>query len=252
MTTSFSVTRDQVIIEALGICGVYDVTNGPGTADFASAAFTLNCMIKQWMIEGLPMWKIQVINLPLVVGTTTYQIGPYATGVGALVTPKVDRITYASRRNSNVTPPYDTPIDIISIQEYQQYGAKFAQGIPNAINYVPLADDSSGLNNSYLNTYPTISLANYSLQLVCQINLNDVNLGTDPVDFPQECYLGLCWCLADLLSMKYASSMDRVQWIHKIAYGSDDRSGMYGKLVDWSQENSDYVRFMYDNRGGMR
>jgi hypothetical protein len=245
MASTFACSWNQVVNEALGICGAYDPTNPPQTADYNSVAFTLQCMIKQWMIEGMPMWKVQTNVIQLAQGQTQYQMGPYASGTNALVTDHVARVTYAYVQTNQGGLPFNTPIDQLSIQEYNQYGSPDSQGTVNSMQYFPLKDTADGLSNSYVNVYPTPADGLWTLNMICQIQLNDASsLLTDTPDFPQECYLGLCWSLADLISMKYASSMDRVQWIAQRA------KMMYQQLIDWSQENTDSIRLMYDTRGG--
>ena len=247
MAATFSCSWQQVVNEALGICGAYDPTNPPQTPDYNSVSFTLQCMVKQWMIEGMPMWKVVTNVVPLLANQNTYQMGPYATGTGALVTDHVARVTYAFVSTSQGGQPFNTPIDQLSIQEYNQYGSPQSLGTVNSMQYFPLKDSADGLSNSYIKVYPTPANGLYTLNMICQVQLTDADslLVTTP-DFPQECYLGLCWCLADLISMKYAVSMDRVQWIAQRA------KLMYDKLIDWSQENTDSIRFMYDTRNGGR
>lgn len=239
MTTTFSVTRDQCIVEALGICGVYDITNGPVTADYNSVAFTFNMMIKSWVMEGIPIWKIINVAVPLLSGQNTYNVGPYATGTGAVVTDRIDRTIFAFMRDANNN---DIPLQSLSFQEYNQYGAKQSPGIANSYMYVARADSAAPAVSSYVTLYPTPQDSTHTLYMVAQVTLNDVNVGTDPVDFPQEMYLGLTWCLADLISMKYAASMDRVQFIASRA------AQMREKMLDWCQENTDSIRLQYDTR----
>ncbi|SRR6266404_314978 len=245
MSSSFSVSRDQCIIEALGLCGAYDITNPPTPADFNSVSFTFNCMVKQWVMSGMPIWQVQTILLPMVVGQTVYQVGPYATGTGALVTPnRIDKVIYGFIRQVSAGQNFDTPIDQLSYQQYNQYGVKSSLGVVNSMLYQPNTDTADGLNNSTVTVYPTASTTNQTVGMVAQVQLNDLNAGTDVPDFPQECFLGLCWSLADLISMKYATDMQRVAFIANRA------KVMYDRMVDWSQENTDSIRFLYDKRAG--
>lgn len=239
MTTTFSVTRDDVINRALRLCGTYDATNPPTTQDYTNVALAFNMMIKAWVRKGLPMWKIVINQLPLLNGVNTYQIGPYATGTGAVVVSKILKVTYAFIRSST---NFDTQIDPLSIQEYNNYGSKGALGVVNGYWYQPLDDSASPAVSSYIKVYPTPNDSTRSLFLVCLNTLNDVSLGTDPVDFPQETYMALSWCLANEISMEYATSMDRVQEIKQRA------AVIYEEMADWSQENTDSIRFMYDTR----
>lgn len=238
-TTTFFVTRDDVINRALRLCGTYDATNPPGSQDITNVSLALNMMIKAWIRKGLPMWKIIINQVPLIQGQNTYNIGPNATGPGAVVVPKVLKVTYAFIRDSN---NFDTPIDPLSIQEYNQYASKGSLGVVNSYWYQPLDDNSVTGVSSYVKFYPTPNDATRTIFMVCLTTLNDVNLGTDPVDFPQETYMALSWCLANEISMEYATSMDRVQEIKQRA------EQLYEEMVSWSQENTDSIRFMYDSR----
>lgn len=242
MATTFSVSRDDCINRALRLCGTYDATNPPSTQDYINVALAFNMMIKAWILNGQPMWKVVEIVLPLVANINTYNIGPFATGTASLVTTKILKVQQAYIR-LNATQ-FDTPIDQISIQEYAQYGSKNSLGVVNSMVYRPLDDNNGVIQpvSSYINVYPTPSDNTYSLRLIGLVTLNDVTVGTDPVDFPQECYMGLTWCLADQISMEYATSLDRVQMIAQRA------AKAYEEMIAWSQENTDSIRFMYDTR----
>jgi hypothetical protein len=196
-------------------------------------------MIKAWIRKGLPMWKIVTNTVPLLAGQNTYNIGPNATGTGAVVCPKILKVTYAFIRDAN---NFDTPIDPLSIQEYNQYGSKGSLGVVNSYWYQPLDDNVTTGVSSFASFYPTPNDSTRTIYFICLSTLNDINLGTDPVDFPQETYMALSWCLANEISMEYATSMDRVQEIKGRA------EVLFEEMADWSQENTDSIRFMYDTR----
>jgi len=239
MSTTFSVQADDIVNRALRLCGTYDATNPPSTQDYTNIHLAFNMMIKAWIRQGLPMWQIVTQPIPLIAGQNTYQIGPYATGTGAVVTSKLLKVTYAFiRDNQN----FDTPIDPLSIQEYNQYAAKGSLGVVNSYWYQPLNDSNTPQVSSFASFYPTPNDSTRTIYFIGLQTLNDVNLGTDPVDFPQECYMALSWNLADEISMEYATSMDRVKEIQMRAMKT------YQEMVDWSQENTDSIRFMYDTR----
>lgn len=238
-TTTFSVQASDIMNRALRLCGTFDATNPPSSQDYANVQLAFNMMIKAWIRKGLPMWKIVYNTVPLIEGQNTYEIGPYASGTGAVVCSKILKVTYAFIRDSN---SFDTPIDPLSIQEYNQYGAKGSLGVVNSYWYQPLDDSAYTGVSSFITFYPTPNDATRTIWLVCLSTLDDVNLGTDPVDFPQECYQALSWCLANEISMEYATSMDRVKEISMRA------AQQYEEMVDWSQENTDSIRFLYDTR----
>lgn len=243
MAAIFSVARDDVINRALRLTGAFDATNPPSTVDYANCSLAFNILIKQWIKSGIPMWKVVTLLVPTTVGQPTIQIGPFALGTGAFVCDKIMRVLYAFiRQNSATSAQFDIPIDPLSMQEYNQYGDKLAQGVPNSYWFLPGEDDSNG-PASTLTLYPTSVSTTYSVGLVCYQQLADVNVGTDPVDFPSECYNALCWGLADEISMEYATNLQRVEEIRSRA------KEHYDSMVDWSQENTDIIRLMYDRRG---
>lgn len=242
MSTTFSVSRDDVINRALRLCGTYDATNPPTSLDYQYVSLAFNMMIKAWILQGQPMWKVVETIMPLVAGQRLYQIGPYATGPGSLTTTRILKVQQAFVR---FTPTqFDTPIDQLSIQEYNMYGSKNSLGVVNSMLYRPFNDNNGSIEpqNSEIFVYPTPADNNYSLRMIGLVTLNDVEIGTDPVDFPQECYMGLTWCLANEISLEYATSLDRVQMIQQRA------AKAYDEMINWSQENTDSIRFLYDTR----
>jgi hypothetical protein len=62
-TTTFSVSRDDLIRDAFDYCGLLDPTQTMPAAHFSSAAIKLNMMIKAWMAQGLHMWGISEATL---------------------------------------------------------------------------------------------------------------------------------------------------------------------------------------------
>ena len=122
MATTFAVSRDDIINRALRLCGTYDATNPPTSQDFQNVGLAFNMMIKAWILNGQPMWKVVETVLPLVTPVNTYQIGPYATGPGALVTTKILKIQQAFIRL--ISTQFDTPIDQISIQNTPSTGVR--------------------------------------------------------------------------------------------------------------------------------
>ncbi len=51
MSTTFSVTRDDIINRALRICGAYDATHPPSSTDFSVLSLPMNILIKAWLGE---------------------------------------------------------------------------------------------------------------------------------------------------------------------------------------------------------
>jgi len=78
-TTTFTVTRDQIIEAALRSLAVLEEGATPGPNALENASFTLNLILKKWQSEGIKLWTIKEYILPLVPNQTSYTIGPSGT-----------------------------------------------------------------------------------------------------------------------------------------------------------------------------
>ena len=78
-TTTFTVTRDQIIEAALRSLAVLEEGATPGPNALENASFSLNLILKKWQSEGIKVWTIKEYILPLVPNQTSYTIGPSAT-----------------------------------------------------------------------------------------------------------------------------------------------------------------------------
>lgn len=95
MTTSnsvdFSVTRDQIIQDAMFDCGALGVGESVNDNDLQFCARRLNMLVKQWQgkqdfAPGLKMWSRKRANLSLSASTGQYTLGPSGTGWGSAFT----------------------------------------------------------------------------------------------------------------------------------------------------------------------
>ena len=123
----------------------------------------------------------------------------------------------------------DTPITQIDRVSYQRLGLKSSASQPNQYYYDPQLDD--GL----LSVYPVASSATaYTLRFSHQRPLQDVNLATENVDFPQECLLPLKWGVIDEIGLEYGMSENMMT-------RASAKAEMYRKAMsDWdgAQDNT--------------
>ena len=128
MSTSYTVSRDQIIVSALRKLNVLEIGDTPDADTTSNAAFVLNLLLKMWATDGLKLWTIEEWTMPLVANTTRYTLGPgTSTGVkvtntGALTYDKPLKIVQAFLRNTTVTPNLDIPMQTLSQQEYMMLG----------------------------------------------------------------------------------------------------------------------------------
>ncbi len=80
MSSAFGLTftRNDLINAVLRALGVIGQTQSPSPEDYTFCSQALNLMLKAWINKGATLWKIQVIQVPMVEGIPTYPIGPTA------------------------------------------------------------------------------------------------------------------------------------------------------------------------------
>ena len=88
----------------------------------------------------------------------------------------------------------ETPIDVLSKQEYETVGSKESDGVPNMLAYDPQLTDG----RAYI--YPRISDGSTLIKIIFQRPFEDFDAADDTPDFPQEWYLALMLNLAVLLA----------------------------------------------------
>lgn len=230
-TTNMLVNRDDIIKASLRLLEVIGIGETPETEDFTNCAQALNLMVKAWQIDGYKLWAVKEISLPLLTGISSYQIGPSATGTGALVTDRPMRLQDSCFIRDSAG--HDTSVKIISRQEYNILGDKTVQATANQIFYDPL------LTNGVLYVFNTPSDSTHTLHLVIQKPLADFNLSTDNPDFPQEWYQALKWGLAAEIALEYSSPERKITRIEQKAALFKEQ------LNNWTQEEAS-VYFMPD------
>ena len=236
MSSNYSITRDQIISLALRKLGVLEIGDTPDANSVANAAMTLNLLIKQFNTDGLKLWKVSELILPLTASQTMYTLGGATSDLmydslapTVAITDKPLKIIQGFYRNLQSTPYIDTPVLLVSKQEYNVLGSKFSTGTANTIFYD--ARKLNGLLYVYL-TPDANSQANLQMHLVAQMPINDINSATEVPDFPNEWMNCLVWNLADQLSMEYGVPMNARQEIAQ-------RANVYKtQMVDWDVEAS--------------
>jgi len=236
MSSNYTITRDQIISLALRKLGVLEIGDTADSNAVADASMVLNLLIKQLSTDGLKLWKVSELIVPLTNGQTSYILGGsnsdlmYDTQAPTVaITDKPLKVIQGFYRNNQSTPPIDTPVMLVSKQEYNVLGSKFSTGTANTIFY------DTKVTNGILYVYLTpdaLTQANIELHIVAQMPLNDLSKATDVPDFPNEWMNCLVWNLADQLSLEYGVPMNSRQEITQ-------RAAAYKmQLSDWDVEAS--------------
>jgi len=236
MSSTYTVTRDEIITIALRKLGVLEIGSSPDAATINNASMSLNLLIKQFSTDGLKLWKISEIIIPLTNNQTSYTLGGASSTLmydslnpTVAITDKPLKVIQGFYRNKQVTPYIDIPVMVLSKQEYNVLGSKFSTGTANTIFYDPRK------LNGVLYVYLTPDLnaqTNLELHIVAQMPLDDLTSALGVPDFPNEWMNCLMWNLADQLSLEYGVPMNARQEIAQ-------RASTYKTMLsDWDVESS--------------
>lgn len=166
-------------------------------------------------------------------GGTGEDVTVYLAGV---TTSRPLRVYDAFIRNPQ---DFDTPLNVISQQEYNIYGDKYSEGVPNQIYY------NNQLINGLLNVVNVPAAYGWTIYLTVQRMFEDMTNGDDDFDFPQEWYQALKWGLANELSDEYGCDEAKINRI-------EVRSVTYlEQCSNWSQEEAG-ILFSMNPQGTMR
>src|SRR3972149_3608816 len=77
-TSTFSVTRDEIIKSSLRTLGVIGVGETPITEDYTNCSEALNIMIKSWAKKGFPLFVYDTVTIDMLDGLRVYPLGSTA------------------------------------------------------------------------------------------------------------------------------------------------------------------------------
>ena len=191
---SFTVTRDDLIKAALRGLQVYDSAETVPPQDITDCAFALNVVVKELVTQGLPLWCVQDVAIPMVAGQASYNVGAATNGINPL------RVFDAYLRNDQ---GQDTVILKVSRSDYDSLGYKASQGTPNQLFYDPQIGNAGPPGNGIVTVYNTPFDSTTTLHIIIQRTIQDFLNGTDTPDFPQAAYRLLKWCLMEEICQDY-------------------------------------------------
>ncbi len=220
MTTSATQTtnrtRDQIITRALRICNAIGQGETPSSTAVTEAADALNALCQEWNADGMPLWQHVQYSLLPISGTATYSI---YTGSADLNSAAPLRVYQAWFHNTSTD--VDSPIMLITRQEYNLIGDKTAAGFPNQFLYIPPQEiQALGVPVGTISLYPVPDAtfaAGYTVRFVGQKGVDDFSSSGDTLDFPQYWINAVIWGLADQLSYEYGLGLSERAMIGKKA-----------------------------------
>jgi len=231
-STDFSVDRDELIEGALRICGVLDPETGTATtAQLAKGAEALNMIVKGLQTDGMPLWAIKKSTITLTADDKDYSVTDMSIS-------RPLRVIQAYRTDTNSS--VDTPLEVITRDEYINLGNKSSTGVPVLLYYDPQLTDA--LATLYVYPTPSTSAAsNNTVTIYYQRPFEDFDVAADTPDFPQEWYRTVKWLLAADLAFEYQVPTDKVDRIEAKAQMA------HQKVLDFGQEEGS-VHILPDER----
>ncbi len=248
-STLYSKTRDQIITRAYRITGDIGTGELPSTSMTNDGAEALNDLVKKLHVDGMPLWKVRRQGPFTYTATNTYTIGTGST----FAAPAPLKILQAWNRNTAAAPAdSDTPMLIVTDQDYDYIGAKNSTGTPTQLVYtvpgagVTTVSDMQGT----IKVYPkpdTSAISTFNLYIMAQLPFEDFVISTDVPDFPSYWYNALVWLLAAELGFESGVNLSRLGMIQKKAQNERLEALSFG-----SEEGSIYIRpnAQYEGAGG--
>ena len=195
-SVDFSLTRDELIRAAFEDIGVAIEGEDLQPEDIKVANIALNMMIKSWQAYGLNLWVRDRKSITLTASKNTYTLG----ASGDVVMTRPLRILECTRQDSNGNI---ASLNRVSLEEWEILPNKDNEGVP--VNYFYDPTLTNGALYLWL-TPGAAEAAEYTIEIVYQAPLEDMDSSIDDFDFPQEWYEPIRLGLAYRLSSKYALS----------------------------------------------
>ena len=197
-------SKEDIITEALEICGVLAEGEEPNLDQLFSCTRSLDYITKAWQTEGINIWAVVSLEVPIEVGKQSYTIGP---GLDVDVSYRPLQITNGVHRDVNGN---DIPLNIWSREEYWRLSQKEIFGIPLNVYYDRRRTDG------VLNVWQTGTENSDKLILQAERSL-DID-DEEEVDFPAEYFLALSYNLALIIAPKYGLSTQQTSVIAQQAH----------------------------------
>lgn len=223
-------TAQRIIQMAYQDAGLIQEGDEPNSTQYASGLTRLNDVANLWQTQGLKLWTIQDIAIPLVASQATYTLMPGGS-VDMSKPMRVIECYYLDPNNIRrplIALSWDDWARLSQVNQTGQINSYFQNKQQNAI---------------YMSFWliPDANAALGTVHAITQTRITQMILLTDETAFPLEWSLGLRWALADELATGQPQAiMDRCE----------KRAMMYReKLEDWDVEDA-ATSFAPDQRTG--
>ncbi len=217
--TSKSIYR--IIDDAMHDAGLLGEGEEPDSEQLAVNFRRLNDIINLWQTQGLKLFYLQEVTVPLVEGKSTYELGP----TGDVVMNRPARVLQGLvlQAGSNTRRP------LVAMSWNDWMTLSQVTGNNSTITSYFVDKQVNSLKVHFWNPPNATEAANTVVLLVQIQATNQINLDAD-MEFPQEWRIALRWGLADdICTGQPQAIMDRCQ----------QRANLYREaLEDWDVEDT--------------
>lgn len=221
---NYTTNRDAIITRALRIIGAVGQGETPTAQAITEGAEALNDLVNEWEADGMPLWAMRNFKIVVTSGVPSYVISD-----GPL---KVIQAFYRG-----ITTLNDSPMIIITRQEYTKLSSKSQTGTPSQVYYSPPGTlNQTGEVFLYVAPNAVFAAAN-NVYVVGQLPFENFNAATDIPDFPQHWYNAIKWGLADQLSYEYGVGVTERSQVSKKALYHKEQALSFG-----TEEGSLYLQ----------
>ena len=220
MTTPATfLTAQRVIRMAYRDAGIIQEGDEPNGEQYADGLMRLNDLANLWQTQGLKLWLIEDLPVPLVAGQATYVLSPS----GDVAMNKPSRVIQAYYLDTN---SIRRPLNPMSWEEWTRLSQINQAG---QLNSYFVDKQQSALIVSFWEL-PDSTAATGTAHLIVQQQITQMVSLTDTTAFPMEWSLALRWGLADDLATGQPQAiMDRCE----------KRANAYREaLEDWDVEDA--------------
>lgn len=193
-STDFNLVANDLIQEAYQLCGLDTEGDGISNKMYVDGRRSLNLILKDWGTKERLWLRTEATPLTLVTDTASYALTPDSQ--------KPLRILSVRRRNSSNV---DTPMRMLSRQEYFDLPNKTTSGAPTCWYY----DPQTTTGTLYVWPRPSSSDASaYTLPYTYLRRMDDMDATNNDADIPQEWLRALSYTLASELALKFGIAPD--------------------------------------------
>jgi hypothetical protein len=224
MTTSASFnTVERIIRFAMTDAGKLQEGSQPSSQQYAVNLQRLQDLVNMQQTQGVKLWLLEDVAVPLVAGTSVYNLSP----TGNVVMTKPLRVEEAYYYYAN---GQRRPIQVLAVKDWVRLGIVTDQGQINAI-YVDHQPQALILTTWLI---PDVTAATGTLHVILRTQITQYVSLTDQTLFPIEWFMALRWMLAEELATGQPDS---------IVQRCTQKAAVYREMLEsWDVDEAD-VRF---------